>query len=105
MTTLVRVLCDPPRPLRSKRTAPESTLVEQCVAEYVGRRTFTPPASSMTSETDLPNGIRDLFRDEVRDALIALRRDLHRHPELAFKEERTASALERALHAAGATDV
>lgn len=33
----------------------------------------------------------------VRDRLIALRRDLHRHPELAFQEERTASVLAREL--------
>jgi amidohydrolase len=31
------------------------------------------------------------------DRLVALRRDLHRHPELSFREERTASALEREL--------
>ena len=33
----------------------------------------------------------------LRDRLIALRRDLHGHPELAFKEERTASVLNREL--------
>ena len=34
---------------------------------------------------------------EIRDTLVALRRDLHAHPELAFAETRTAAALERAL--------
>lgn len=40
-----------------------------------------------------------------RDFLVALRRDLHRHPELSWKEERTAGCLERALKECGATDV
>jgi hippurate hydrolase len=35
----------------------------------------------------------------VRQELIALRRDLHQHPELSFAETRTASTLERALAA------
>ena len=34
-----------------------------------------------------------------------LRRDLHRHPELSWQEERTASRLEAALARAGVTDV
>ena len=38
-----------------------------------------------------------LFPPARRDLLIALRRDLHRHPELSFSESRTAAALERAL--------
>jgi amidohydrolase len=37
------------------------------------------------------------FSREARESLIALRRDLHQHPELAFNEVRTAAALERAL--------
>lgn len=36
-----------------------------------------------------------------REALIALRRDLHAHPELAFREERTAGIVEARLRAAG----
>jgi hippurate hydrolase len=35
----------------------------------------------------------------LADALLALRRDLHRHPELAFREERTAARLTEALRA------
>jgi len=38
---------------------------------------------------------------DERDALVALRRDLHRHPELAFHEERTAGVVERQLRAVG----
>ena len=47
----------------------------------------------------LPDALGTLFPPERRDALVALRRDLHRHPELAFAETRTAAALERALAA------
>ncbi len=35
----------------------------------------------------------------LRDRLVALRRELHRHPELAFREERTGSVLVRELSA------
>jgi hippurate hydrolase len=48
----------------------------------------------------VPRDLAALFPPERRDALVALRRDLHRHPELAFAEERTATVLERALAAA-----
>ena len=37
------------------------------------------------------------FTAASREALVALRRDLHQHPELAFAESRTAATLERAL--------
>lgn len=36
-----------------------------------------------------------------RDALVALRRDLHAHPELAFQEQRTAGIVEARLRASG----
>ena len=46
-----------------------------------------------------------LFPSDRRDALLALRRDLHQHPELAFAEVRTAAALERALAAVSPVSV
>ena len=49
------------------------------------------------SETLVPEALAALFPPDRRDALVALRRDLHRHPELSFAETRTAGALERAL--------
>ena len=42
---------------------------------------------------------QDLFPPATRESLVALRRDLHQHPELSFAESRTAGALERALAA------
>ena len=45
------------------------------------------------------------FTPAEREFLAALRRDIHRHPELSWKEERTAARLEQALRECGATDV
>lgn len=45
------------------------------------------------------------FSDHERAALVALRRDLHRHPELSWREERTADRLARALAEIGAADI
>jgi amidohydrolase len=45
------------------------------------------------------DSIGKLFASEARDALVELRHEIHRDPELAFQEERTASRLEAALGA------
>ena len=49
--------------------------------------------------------LRRLFSDEDVALLIALRRDLHRHPELSWKENRTSAKLADAVTALGAVDV
>ena len=49
--------------------------------------------------------LRELFSDGDVAALIALRRDLHQHPELSWKENRTADRLSDAVRALGAVDV
>lgn len=45
------------------------------------------------------------FSVAAREELIALRRDLHQHPELSFAESRTAATLERALSALGPASI
>lgn len=57
----------------------------------------------MTRESSVNAGA--LFSVEEKESLIALRRDLHRHPELSWKEERTAGRLEAALRGLGITEV
>ena len=53
----------------------------------------------------VPERVAALFTEAQRDALIALRRDLHQHPELAFAETRSCAALERALAMANPVSV
>lgn len=55
--------------------------------------------------TNPPPAIANLFPDNVRSALVDLRRTLHREPELSFHEEMTATRLEQALKGLGARDV
>ncbi len=45
----------------------------------------------------LPDGVTKVFDAALRDRLVALRRDLHRNPELSLKEHRTAEKLEAEL--------
>lgn len=47
--------------------------------------------------TQLPPPVERLFPTPLRDTLVALRRDLHEHPELSWREERTAEKLYAAL--------
>ena len=47
----------------------------------------------------MPPKIPGLFTAETRKALLELRHEIHRDPELAFQEERTATRLEDALRA------
>jgi hippurate hydrolase len=54
---------------------------------------------------EAPAEVVSQFLPRELEALLGLRRDLHAHPELSWKEERTADKLERALIALGARDV
>ncbi len=49
--------------------------------------------------------LRGLFRDEDVSLLVDLRRDLHRHPELSWKEHRTAARLVDVVKSLGAVEV
>jgi hippurate hydrolase len=48
----------------------------------------------------LPPAVEALFHTPLLESLVKLRRALHRHPELAFREEQTAARLEEAIAAA-----
>lgn len=53
----------------------------------------------------LPAAVRAHFTADEASTLIDLRRDLHAHPELSWKEVRTQARLEDALHGSGIRDV
>ena len=53
----------------------------------------------------LPDTVAALFPDELRDRLVALRRELHANPELSNEEHETAHRLTAALIACGVEDV
>ena len=49
--------------------------------------------------------LKGLFTDSDVASLVDLRRDLHQHPELSWKEQRTSDKLAEAVKALGAVDV
>ena len=53
--------------------------------------------STQPSPVTLPARVAELFSESLRRRLLALRQDLHRFPELAFEEHRTAERLEAEL--------
>ncbi|MDQ8153688.1 MAG: M20 family metallopeptidase [Gemmatimonadota bacterium] len=53
----------------------------------------------------VPRVVRALFTEDEAARLIELRRDLHAHPELSWKEARTQARLEDALRASGIDDL
>ena len=53
----------------------------------------------MVDVPHLPDSVAALFPGALRDSLVTLRRDLHEHPELSMREERTAGRLHAALEA------
>lgn len=55
--------------------------------------------------SSVPAVVRALFTEAEAALLVELRRDLHAHPELSWKEVRTQARLEDALRGAGITDV
>ena len=60
--------------------------------------------SSLPSNIKVPTAVESLFAADAATRLSALRRDLHRNPELSWKEERTAERLIAALGEFGITD-
>ncbi|HEY3287663.1 MAG TPA: M20 family metallopeptidase [Gemmatimonadaceae bacterium] len=54
---------------------------------------------------NVPGAVRALFTEADAALLVELRRDLHAHPELSWKEVRTQARLEDALHHIGIAEV
>lgn len=59
----------------------------------------------MTDHLALAKGVIGRIPADLRRQLVELRRSIHREPELAFQEERTAEKLEGALRQLGVSDV
>jgi len=57
------------------------------------------------SLASVPGPVRPLFTEAEAALLVELRRDLHAHPELSWKETRTQARLEDTLRGAGLADV
>ena len=62
-------------------------------------------STAAPSSHSVPESVSSLFTPGVSSALSTLRRDLHRNPELSWKEHRTAERLVAALNAFGITDI
>ena len=61
--------------------------------------------TATVGEIAVPRAVEGHFtRDDAR-CLVELRRDLHRHPELSWKETETSDKLLAALTSLGVTDV
>ena len=89
-------------PLLSSQRNMEKAAAESLRAEWCGARAGT---DFMTGRHPAKEGIRmsELY-DQVRagrEYLVSLRRDFHRHPELALQETRTAGVIERELDRCG----
>lgn len=55
--------------------------------------------------TPIPAVLEPLFSADLGEDLVALRRDLHTHPELSWHEERTMERLRNALTVSGVTEI
>lgn len=59
----------------------------------------------MNAREQVPAAVASLFTSELAERLVALRREIHAHPEVAFREHATAKRLSAALIAFGIHDV
>jgi len=62
-------------------------------------------AAAPSGTPHVPTSVRALYSDELALQLSTLRRDLHRNPELSWKEQRTADLLAATLAGFGVTNV
>src|SRR5690242_13642328 len=63
------------------------------------------PSSVATMTVEAPEASTLGFSPELQDRLVDLRRAIHRHPELSFREHATADRLTVALRETGIVDV
>lgn len=67
--------------------------------------TGEPEGPALRSSVDAPSRALDRFTDEEVSRLISLRRELHRYPELSWREHATSDRLADILQSLGAADV
>jgi amidohydrolase len=65
----------------------------------------TTRAAVMPEPLHVPQSVRSLYSDDLARQLSTLRRDLHRNPELSWKELRTADLLTTTLTGFGVTEI
>jgi hippurate hydrolase len=64
-----------------------------------------PQTVTVDSAPHVPDTVRAYFPDELALQLASLRRDLHRNPELSWREKRTSELLASTLESFGVTDI
>jgi hippurate hydrolase len=62
-------------------------------------------AETVTGNGSVPAAVRSLYSPELATQLSALRRDLHRNPELSWKEQRTSDRLVATLEGFGVAEI
>ena len=65
----------------------------------------SPNAGATELSSNVPASVRSLYPDDTVVQLLSLRRDLHRNPELSWKENRTVELLSATVASLGVADI
>ncbi len=65
----------------------------------------SPNAGATELSSNVPAAVRSLYPDDTVVQLLSLRRDLHRNPELSWKENRTVELLSATVASLGVADI
>jgi len=65
----------------------------------------SPNAGATELSSNVPASVRSLYPDDTVVQLLSLRRDLHRNPELSWKENRTVELLSATVASLGVSDI